>query len=197
MAWYDLNEKEEQESKSEYTARVKFEKTNTLAVKRFQEIIGIDPEPGIQYRIITENAFNAITVISYLQENYKFSEVYMAVYRMNDKAVQALTKFIDENNTEFHVIMSNFFKENKKYEAWATRLYDYCQSKENTFVAFVSSHAKVFAGKTVCRRFFVFEGSGNYSDNARIEQYIFKDNETAFNFHKEWVTKRTLNENRK
>jgi hypothetical protein len=197
MAWYDLNQTPESETKSEYTARIKFEQINTLQVKRFQEIIGIEPEKGIQYRIITENAFNAITVISYLQERYEFEEVYMAVYRMNEKAVQALTKFIDANNTDFHVIMSNFFKENKKYEAWANQLYEYCQSKENTHVAFISSHAKIFAGRTKCGRNFVFEGSGNYSDNARVEQYIFEDNEAAFNFHKSWITQRTRDENRK
>lgn len=196
MAWYDLgkNDEPQGETKREYTARIKYEKQLFASVKRFQEIIGLEIEKGTQYRIITENAFNAITVITHLQETYQFEEVYMAVYRMNEKAVQTLTNFIDNHGVEFHVVLSNFFKENKKYEAWANQLYQYCESKDTTHIAFISSHAKVFAGKTNCGRFFVFEGSGNYSDNARVEQYIFEDNEAAFKFHKAWITKRTKGE---
>lgn len=41
-------------------------------------------------------------------------------------------------------------------------------------------------------RHIVFEGSGNLSDNARIEQYLIEDNETTYNFHKEWIIN-TLN----
>lgn len=34
---------------------------------------------------------------------------------------------------------------------------------------------------------FVFEGSGNMSDNARIEQYLYENNQKTFNFHKQWM----------
>ena len=47
------------------------------------------------------------------------------------------------------------------------------ENKENVKTTFCSSHAKVFLAKTTCGKHIVFEGSGNLSDNSRIEQYIF------------------------
>lgn len=53
---------------------------------------------------------------------------------------------------------------------------------------------KELKGKVLTKdnRHIVFEGSGNLSDNARIEQYLIEDNETTYNFHKEWIIN-TLN----
>jgi len=38
-----------------------------------------------------------------------------------------------------------------------------------------------------CGKHIVFEGSGNLSDNARIEQYILENNKQAYEFHKNWI----------
>jgi hypothetical protein len=43
------------------------------------------------------------------------------------------------------------------------------------------------AMKTTDGNHFVFEGSGNMSDNARIEQYVYDNNEQIFEFHKTWM----------
>lgn len=42
--------------------------------------------------------------------------------------------------------------------------------------------------RTSKNEFFVFEGSGNMSDNARIEQYIYENSKQSFEFHKKWMT---------
>ena len=41
--------------------------------------------------------------------------------------------------------------------------------------------------KTTDNRYFVVEGSGNLSNNARIEQYLFEQSKEMFDFHKSWV----------
>lgn len=35
--------------------------------------------------------------------------------------------------------------------------------------------------------YFVFEGSGNMSDNARIEQYIYENSKEMYEFHRKWM----------
>lgn len=197
MAWYNLIDDNEPKSIREYNAQVKFERLHTQAVKGFSEIVDRTIEPNVQYRIITEMAFNAITVIDFLEKKYKFEEIHMAVFRMNERAVRLLMEFINRQNTSLDIVLSNLFLANKRYELWAHDLKRYCDERQNTHAIFLKSHAKVFAGKTICGQHFVFEGSGNYADNSRYEQYIFENNEEAFNFHKHWITQLTRNENRK
>jgi len=57
----------------------------------------------------------------------------------------------------------------------------------NVKTSFYHSHAKIFLAKTKCDKYIVFEGSGNLSDNARLEQYLFENNKETYEFHKNWI----------
>lgn len=184
MAWYDPIPT--LESKRDYSARFKYNELVFKRAKSFKEIVG-ELEDGVQYRIITELNFNALSVIQYLTELYELSEVVIAVYRMNRPAVLKLMEFADNEKMECTILLSSFFRENKKYERWCEELISHASARHNVTVAFAWSHAKVFLGRTKCGKHIVFEGSGNLSDNARIEQYIIESNESAYNFHKKWI----------
>lgn len=190
MAWYDLKEK--QESKREYLARVKYDEIICKKAKKITDIIGNELSKNVQYRLVTENSFNAIVVIDYLLKKYELIEIYIAVYRMNQVSVNKLKSIIDSDEISCSILLSCFFRANKKYERWAEELIMYATKKKNVKVAFALSHAKVFLAKTKDNRHIVFEGSGNLADNTRIEQYLIEDNETTYNFHKEWIIN-TLN----
>ncbi len=190
MAWWDLNEK--QETKKDYLRRVKYDEIVCKKTKNFIDIIGDELTPNVQYRMVTSQSFNAIIVIEYLLKKYDLIEIYIAVYRMNLLSVNKLKSIIDAGNIKCSILLSSFFRENKRYERWAEELIMYADKKENVKVSFAVNHAKVFIAKTKDLKYIVFEGSGNLSDNARIEQYLIEDNETVYNFHKEWISN-TLN----
>lgn len=185
MAWYDLSS--EKETRRQYLQRVKYEEIVCKRTKNFVDVIGDDLRPNVQYRLVTELAFNALIVIEYLLKKYEITEMYIAVYRMNLDSVNRLKQVIDSGQIRCSILLSSFFRENKKYERWAEELVQYAQNKNHVQVAFSVNHAKVFLAKTKCQRYIVFEGSGNLSDNARIEQYLIEDNETTFEFHKGWI----------
>jgi len=185
MAWYDLNAKKE--TKREYLARVEYEQIVCKRAKSFMDIVDGELLPNIQYRIITEQGFNAISVIEYLGKFYELQEIHIAVYRMNQVAVRVLTDFIENKSLKCGILLSSFFRENKKYEAWSRDLILFAENKPNVKIVFSWNHAKVFLAKTKCGKHIVFEGSGNLSDNARIEQYIIEDNQSTYNFHKSWI----------
>jgi len=193
MAWYDLTEKKE--SKTDYLQRVKYDEIICKKTKNFIDIIGDDLAQNVQYRMVTELSFNAIIVIEYLLKRYELIEIYIAVYRMNLLSVNKLKSIIEKGNIQCSILLSSFFRENKKYERWCEELISYSNTKENVNVSFAVNHAKVFLAKTKDNRYIVFEGSGNLSDNARIEQYLIEDNEITYNFHKEWIIN-TLNKNK-
>lgn len=191
MSWYDLNYKEEEEKEQvnarEYLAKIKYDKIICKKASNFKDIVGVNLEQNTQYRIVTDKSFNAIIVVSYLLEYYNIDEIYIVVYRMNNKSFDYLKSIIGKDNIKTGIIVSSFFRENKRYERWAKEIKILSENTENVKTSFCNSHAKVFLAKTTCGKHIVFEGSGNLSDNARLEQYIFEDNESVYNFHKKWI----------
>lgn len=179
---------DEEPKKREHAQMVRFQKMLTMKVKSWKQIVGNDLEEGVQYRIITDNAFNAISVIRFLVEEFKLMQVYIAVYRMNLQAVRLLQQIIDDNKIECWILLSNFFRENKRYERWSEELITYAENKDQVHLAYSRNHAKVFLGFTQCGKHIVFEGSGNLSDNSRLEQYIYENNRVSFEFHRNWIT---------
>lgn len=185
MAWYDNPNKIE--DGVECLAKIKYDNIVFKKAKSFMDIVGDEIEKGVQYRIVTDKGFNAISVIEYLSNKYEIEEIYVAVYRMNILAVNKLIEFVSRQEVKCNILVSSFFRENKKYEKWANDLVLFSEKYDNAKVCFAQSHAKVFLAKTKCGKNIVFEGSGNLSDNSRIEQYIYEDNERSYNFHSTWI----------
>jgi len=148
----------------------------------------IKPKPNEQYRIITEKQFNAYALILHLLESETIKELYLAIYRINYPTVQSIINFIESGHIKKATfVISNFFNQTKKPEQWAIMLKEFCDNNKNTNHIYTHNHAKVLVIKTVSNEHYIFEGSGNMSDNARIEQYIYENNKNVFEFHKQWM----------
>lgn len=147
------------------------------------------PKPGEQYVIITEKQFNAFALVLSIIQTQIIDELYFAIYRINQPTVDALIQFINDGRIlKGGFIISNFFNLTKKPEKWAQRLVNYCQSNSNFKCAYVHNHAKILCLREK-ENYYVFEGSGNMSDNARIEQYRYENCRDVFKFHEKWMTK--------
>ena len=166
--------------------KIKYQKLVCESVNKFQRIVELPLQPKIQYRIITTLNFNALTVLNAMLDKYVVQELTIAIYRMNIGAVETIKDFA-LSGTPTNILLSAFFRENKKYERWTQLIEEYATQIPKLKVAFAWNHAKVCLIKTQCNRHIVFEGSGNLSDNARIEQYILEDNKEAYNFHYNWI----------
>ncbi len=166
-------------------AIVKYEKLITRSVRDLSEIANFDLLPGEQYRIITTKNMNALTAIYALMQNHEIEEIVIAIYRMNQPAVMKIIEIAE--TIPVWVLLSSFFRENKKYENWTRIIESKAKTMNNLNVSFAWSHAKITLIKTKCGKHIVFEGSGNLSDNARIEQYILENNEDAYKFHRAWI----------
>ncbi len=192
MSWFDLTKKEATEEdaaedKRESKAQIKYNKIVMKSASSFMDIVDGELTEGVQYRIVTNQGFNAITVIEYLKNKYDFAEVYIAVYRMNLRSVQRIKEMLTNEDVNFVILLSSFFRDNKRYERWANDLMIHAESYKNLKIEFARNHAKVFLCKTKDGQHIVFEGSGNLSDNSRIEQYLIENNKTAYDFHKKWI----------
>ena len=161
---------------------------HTLKAKALSDLC-FKPKPNEQYRIITEKQFNAYALILHILETEQIKEMHLAIYRINHPTVESIIDFIKAGKIEKATfVISNFFNQTKKPEKWAIMLRDFAEQNNNVNHVYTHNHSKVLAVKTESGNYYVFEGSGNMSDNARIEQYIYENNETVYNFHKEWMS---------
>lgn len=184
MGWDDADTVIEQKAikRKLKNDQIHFIKANQLAAlcKR--------PKPGEQYRIITEKQFNAYALILHLLETETVDELYMAIFRVNEPTVTSLIDLIETGRIKRATfIISSFFNQTKKPEQWAIMLCEYCKQSDVCDHIYTHTHAKVAAIKTKSGHY-VFEGSGNMSDNAMIEQYVYEESEKVFDFHKQWMT---------
>lgn len=168
--------------------KLKNEQMHYIRAKALSDICG-EPAEGEQWRIITEKQFNAFALILHLLQTRVIEEMYLAVYRINEPTVTSIIEFIESEKIKKSVfVISSFFNQTKKPEQWAIMLKQFADKKANCYHVYTHNHAKVLAVRTSKNEFFVFEGSGNMSDNARIEQYIYENSKQSFEFHKKWMT---------
>lgn len=147
----------------------------------------VKPLQGQQYRIVTEKQFNAYALILYLLQTEIIEELNIAIYRINEPTVVSIIELIEQGKIKrANFVISNFFNQTKKPEKWAILLRDYCSKSDKCTHRYTHNHAKVVTIKTNSG-YYVFEGSGNMSDNARIEQYVFENNKDVFDFHTNWI----------
>lgn len=160
-----------------------------MTVAKKLEDLCTEPKPGEQWRIITEKAFNAFALIMHILQNRKIKELYLAVYRINEPTVRTIIDKIKNGCIQQATfVISSFFNQTKKPERWAIMLKEFSDSCQKCHHVYTHNHAKVVAIRTSEDDYFVFEGSGNMSDNARIEQYIYENSKEMYEFHKRWMT---------
>lgn len=148
------------------------------------------PRPGEQWRIVTEKSMNAYCFIRSLLEEEEIEELHIAIYRINQPTVIALTRLIEEGRIKSaHFIICSFFMNTRKPEEWAVKLVKFCDEHPNARCAYVNNHSKVACARTNGGGYYVFEGSGNLSDNGRIEQYTYENSKQMWEFHTGWMNK--------
>lgn len=168
---------------------------NALKAKALSDLC-IKPKKNEQYRIITQKQFNAYSLIANVIEDSIIDELYLAIYRINEATVNSIIDLIETNKIKKATfIISSFFNQTKKPEKWALILREYADTKDNVRHTYIWNHSKIVAIKSK-NDYYVFEGSGNLSDNARIEQYVYENSKKMYDFHKSWMDELVLENNK-
>lgn len=174
------------------SSKVKISKIENLSLKRInsvKEIIKL-PKKNYQYRLITQKAFTSTDFLKWVYEEEGATEINIAVYRMNQHSVHVIKSMIDIPEIKINIILSSFFKTSKKAEVWHDDLVMHSRGKPNINIFYCVNHAKIICVRTD-KNWYVIEGSGNMSNNARIEQYTIDNSEDVYNFHSDWIKELT------
>lgn len=162
-----------------YSSR--FERLHFYKVNNLKELCGRLPLEEEIFFIETKKSFNAFTFIVYLIKNAgKIENLFIATYSINDRIINALTKWQEKgliDNITIEISASIKFRMPKIYE----RLNLLSRNGKINKVTYEWTHRKVTCVDTHLSKF-VIEGSGNYGENALLEQYVFCKSEKVYEF---------------
>ena len=153
-------------------------------VNKLNEIASI-PLPNQQFRIVTQKAVNSFDYILAILHEEKIEELICAFYRIGKKVIQEIKQLQDQDKIN-HI----HFLVNDAVPKLTPDCYNLLKGLETDkwILRLENNHTKIILMRTDKGNYYVIEGSGNLSINARIEQYSFDNNKELFMFHKNWIT---------
>jgi len=155
-----------------------------MKVSMFTNVIPSIKKGNI-YNLVTMKIINPYTMVLSCLKFGKIKELYIATYAINTKAVDIFTNLLESKDVEKWVLLIN---ENMKFRMKGKEvvLIEADKKYDNFSLLKKRVHAKVTLIH-VADKYIVISGSGNYSENPKIEQYTICDDEELYNFHKEWI----------
>jgi len=128
----------------------------------------------------TDNSFNAFTFIPFIAQHQSIEHLQICTYSISRRVIDALLELHDKGYAERITLMisDSLIKRNPTtVDLLAAQVH----SRPNFEVQFSWSHAKVSLIKTK-NQYFGIEGSGNHSENAFYEQYVFYNSKDTYEF---------------
>lgn len=177
----DIQEGKVQEYYKSKLISVHLQKIKNLA----KELVRL-PAEGEIFFLQSDNSFNAFTFIPLICKTQKVKHLYVATYNITRKIIASLKELSDGGQIEqITILISDSFV--TRNPSTCDLLKSWVTYNPNIKILFAWSHAKVSLLETEENNYLV-EGSGNWSDNAFYEQYIFLNNPEVFEFRKQLFT---------
>lgn len=152
------------------------------SLNNIRELIKI-PQKNQHYRLVTKKAINTFDFIQAILIYEYIEELIIAFYRIGKKTAYQLRDL-----QKFKKIGNIIFLINDGFPKLVPDAYNFIKGLESDKweVKLENNHCKIILAKTK-NNYYIVEGSGNMSMNARIEQYCFDNNKTIYNFHENWI----------
>lgn len=138
----------------------------------------------------SDTAFNAFTFIPLVAKVFPIKELHASTYSLSRRVVEALLEMHDQGMIEQVTLLvsDSMIKRNPLV---IDNLMAMAKSRPNVTVLYAWVHAKVCLLKTSDFHY-VIEGSGNWSENAHYEQYVFAENKGLYDFRMKLFTESKL-----
>lgn len=185
--------KEEKEKKEEKLSEQwisKYLTTHFEKVEGLEDSLSRIPTPEEFFFLQTDTSFNAFTFIPLVAKRYPIKELYATTYSISKRVIEALIELHDSGMIEqiTLLISDSMIKRNP---STIENLMAMAVSRPNLTVQYAWVHAKVCLLKTHSD-YFVVEGSGNWSENAHYEQYVFANAKGLYDFRLQLFTSAKL-----
>lgn len=130
----------------------------------------------------TEKQFNAFTFIPFILKYENIKELYASTYSISVRVVESLMELYDSGLIEkVELLVSDSLI--KRNPVTIDKIESLASARGNIKINYSWNHSKITLAKTMSGNY-VIEGSGNWSENAAIEQYIFANSKDLLDFRK-------------
>ena len=153
------------------------------------------PEKDELIKIRVQKAYNAFTFILAIKEKFNIiDELSILTFNINERTLLTLFSWVETTELKsLELCISESVKSRMpKRVDLIKELFNKFKHKSNLKVAFTWNHCKIALVKAG-GQYFVIEGSGNFSDNEEVEQYIFENSKKSYNFDKNNLIPHLLN----
>ena len=187
---FNLQELKDKSANNDKESEVKVTKFLDLHCERVEglrDLLGRLPGRDECMFLWTVNSFNAFTFIPYiLKYAGRIDTMTVATYSINKRIVDALVRYMDGGHIgELNLLLSDRLK--YRVPVVVDHLSHIASNRQGMLnVGYEWVHAKVSLIES-CGEKYVVEGSGNWSENSRFEQYMFMNSEKVYDFRKSWI----------
>lgn len=166
--------------------RDKFLELHSRRVESLKQLVGKLPVENEMIALWTMKSFNAFTFIPYLiKEMGKIDRLVMSTYSINRRIIDSLIKKIDQGKIEsVQLMISDSLRQ--RMPLVTDHLESMAKLRPQMKVNYAWNHSKITLAEAA-GNFFVVEGSGNWSENAQFEQYLFFNSKKLFDFRLECI----------
>jgi hypothetical protein len=161
-------------------------------VAHYQKIAALDkdltrlPEEEEFFFLQSDNSFNAFTFIPLICKTVTIKHLYATTYSINKRVITALMELHRQGVVDkITLLVSDTMI--RRNPATADLLASANLEYPNLTVLFAWVHAKVCLIETNEANY-VIEGSGNWSENAYYEQYVFANSKGLYDFRMQLFT---------
>lgn len=156
-------------------------------VESLKELCKRIPQPGEFFALWTLKSFNAFTIIPYMIKTVgSINYLVISTYSINMRIIDSLCRKFDEGNIgHVKIFISDSIK--NRMPRVVDHLHMMMTNRHQITVHYAWNHSKITlieAGG----EFYVFEGSGNWSENAQYEQYLFFNHKSLYDFRLKCIT---------
>lgn len=134
------------------------------------------------------HSFNAFTFVPYLlKEHGQIQHLSMSTYTVNQRIADALFRMAATGQVQK---ISLYISESLKFRM--PKVVDHLQALQQSRpdlleVVYCWNHSKITLAHCG-QNYYTIEGSGNWSENARYEQYIFANKQDLYDFRQQCLT---------
>lgn len=122
------------------------------------------------------------------QKEGAIKEAVICTWTISKTNIQRILDFVDEGKIEklYFLINDGLLNTNSTKPIYAFLRLEFDKRKDKISYAVANTHAKIQMYKTN-EKYITISGSGNWSENPRIENYILIGGAESYNFNSGWV----------
>lgn len=191
--YFDINKISERDTivpqkKSEKNEQwiTKYLATHFQKISKLEEDLFRVPTNEEFFFLQSESSFNAFDFLLLVVKREPIKQLYASTYSISRRVIESLVELHDSGLIEQ---LTLFISESmiKRNPVTIDNLMAMAKNRPNLKVLYAWSHAKICLMQTH-ENWYCVEGSGNWSDNAHYEQYLFANSKGLYDFRQKLFT---------